>query len=134
MLSFQGNGVTVTLDPQHEPPTPVLLPRERVEAHRIVDGIDDANVTTWGTRPYRLARFVSAPGRGYVTAEQRDSLMVLYRIGRTFTLYTDLMKPLGGEPDAYAARFAPEKGSEPVFTPADPSGTLYAFDMTLRVR
>ena len=124
----------VTLNPEYEPPRPVLNPRKRVQIQRPKDGLDDKYVLDWGLEPFRNIRFASSATQGLVTSAQRDALLALYETGTPFTIVTDLLKPLGGNPDTYIVRFEIDKGSSPLFTPATPDGELYYFDIALRVQ
>lgn len=119
---------TVTLNPSWEPPRPEILPRKRVQV-RTGSTLDDT--LDWGLEPHRVIKFASSDRQGFLTNAQAHALIALAESGRAFQLETDLLKPLGGAPDTYVARFPPDKGSAPLFTPATPDGTRYRFDLTL---
>ena len=123
MLRF----ATVTLDPAHEPPRPDVTPRQRVTVLRRGTAGESDYVEDWGLQSAFPARFVSSERQGFVTSAQAATLLALYETGAGFQLETDLLKPLGGLPDTYAAIFDPD--TRPAFTPATPGGTLYRFDI-----
>ena len=126
----------VEITESYEPPRPVLVPRRRVQVQRPVEGIAPNQVLDWGLEGHWVVRFSSNANQGIVTTAQRDALIALYKVGQPFTLVTDLLKPLVTEveSDTYIARFAVERGSEPLFTPATPDGAWHFFDIPLRVQ
>lgn len=124
---------TVTVTAAYEPPRPVIVPRRRVIAVRrgTIDGCEADYREDWGLVTTRQLRFVSSETQGFVTAAQVASLITLYEAGAAFQLETDLLAPLGNAAVIYAAAFDPEV--EPQFTPADPAGKLYRFDIVLNI-
>jgi hypothetical protein len=125
MLRFD----SVTLDEGYEPPRPPLTPRERVQVLHGAIGLYPEYLEDWGLAVSRPLRFISSPSQGFLTGEQVSTLLTLYETGAAFALETDLLKPLGEEPDTYTARFDPT--IVPLFTPAEPGGHLYLFDVAL---
>lgn len=124
---------TVTLNASYEPPRPVITPRKRwvVVRRGTIDGCQADYREDWGLSTTRQLRFVSSEDQGFVTAAQVASLLSLYEAGEAFQLETDLLQPLGQAAMTYAAAFDPE--SEPQFTPATPSGSLYRFDIIVNI-
>lgn len=129
MLRFDA----VTIDPQYEPPRPVVMPRRRIVAVRrgTIDGCQADYREDWGLATTRQVRFVSSETQGFLTAAQVAALIALYEAGQAFQLETDLLAPLGSAPVTYAAAFSPDV--EPVFTPATPGGELYYFDVVVDI-
>lgn len=124
---------SVTLDANHEPPRPAVVPRSRLAAIRRGTITGNAEyVEDWGLQTGRMIRFVSSETQGFLTPAEVSGLLSLYEAGSTFELETDLLSPHGASASTYVARFFP--GDEgPVFTPAIPDGTLFYFDIPLLV-
>lgn len=128
----------VTLHPDYEPPRPVLHPRRRIIVTRTDPGHPDGNCgpgaeyeEDYGLEPTRVVRFVSSETQGFVTPAEVNSLISLYESGAGFELETDLLGPLGSSSVTYAAYF--DRDELPAFTPAVPDGSLYYFDIVLRI-
>lgn len=128
----------VTIDPHYEPPRPVLHPRRRVIVTRTDPGQEGGDCgpgaeyeEDYGLEPTRIVRFVSSETQGFVTPEQASSLIALYESGGGFELETDLLGQLGSGNVTYAAYF--DRDELPAFTPAVPDGSLYYFDIVLRI-
>ena len=121
MLTF----AATTLPAHREPPRPAITPKRRVIVRkRGVAGEDDYR-EDWGLENESPVRFVSSETQGFMTASEAAAIQALYVTGESFSLQTDLLKPLGESADTYTAFF----DTEPTFTPATPGGTLYRFDI-----
>lgn len=130
MLQFTRGGTTITLDPLMEPPRPPLNPR--AYERTLVNRWAGLSTTSEGRNAGRPVTFASTNRSGFVTREQAEALIALYEQGGGLTITTDLLRPHGSTPQAYAAVFAP--GNPPMFPPVTPDGTLYAFDMSFLIQ
>lgn len=122
---------TVTVTPGWEPPRPTINPRRRSIVLHDAVGDQAEHVEDWGLAASRAVRFVSSESQGLLTGTQVTALLALYEAGQSFSLETDLLKPLGGSADVYTARFDPE--TPPTFTPATPGGQHYYLDISLLI-
>lgn len=119
---------STTLNPNYEPPRPIIPPRPRKAAIRsgTVDG-NSEYVEDWGLSTNRRVRFMSSERQGFLLPNEVTAIQALYEAGAPFELETDLLGPLGSPAVTYAARFDPEQ--PPTFTPATPSGSHLYFDI-----